>query len=148
VIVLDVLSVKLGFPIYIPSLFKGLLALVEFIFGKGGAGKASCSPEDKPKKSSSPYPSPGTSPSDINYKSKPFFSSSKCPDPSPSEPKDFYDNCKVLRDEIHKSRKWTDGVNYTNGKHDGEEVVAYEIRNPITRKILYQGCNKGKDPKV
>lgn len=36
IIFFDFLSVKLGFPIYIPSLFKGLLALVKFIFGKGG----------------------------------------------------------------------------------------------------------------
>jgi len=67
--VLDTLNVKCGFPIYIPSIFKGVLLVVKFLFGGGKGGTPSeCAPEK-----SSGVPSPGTSPSEINPDK--FFSS-------------------------------------------------------------------------
>lgn len=46
-IVLDFLSFKCGFPIYIPSIFKGVLFVVKFLFGggKGGGTQAECAPK-------------------------------------------------------------------------------------------------------
>lgn len=41
---LGLLSYKIGFPIYIPSVFKVIIALIKFLFG-GGKPSAKCSPK-------------------------------------------------------------------------------------------------------
>ncbi len=159
IVILDIVSVECGFPLYIPSIWKGLMLIFKFILGggKGGKGPAGCSPEDKHNKSSSsntsPCPSPGISPSGINFNR--FFSSlfRNIPVQSsnpvePSSPTDFYDKCKNLRTQLRRNRKWDDSFNYTTGKFKGKNVIAYEMRVPILNIILREGCHKGdKDPK-
>ena len=46
IIILDLLSCKCGFPIYIPSIFKGVLFVVKLLSGGGKGGtQAECAPE-------------------------------------------------------------------------------------------------------
>ncbi len=77
VMVLHLVADNLGFTIYIPSIWKGLMLIFKFILGggKGGKGPAGCSPEDKHNKSSSePF---STTKPDSNFKSSEILSKSR-----------------------------------------------------------------------
>ena len=70
---MSLLSSKLGFPIYVPSLFHGLVYLFKFIFG--GNPTAGCSP--KKESEESPCPSPNPSPKSWLESIKSFFGKGK-----------------------------------------------------------------------
>lgn len=92
IILVHVLSSKLGFPVYVPSIFKFILAPIELIFGSSGGnrGGAKCSPQDKPKSYSSESFSVDKSKSYVS-RAVSFFTgkSSKFDDSTSSSPTPF-----------------------------------------------------------
>lgn len=141
-ILLHTLNVKRGFPIYIPSIFKGVLLVVKFLFGGGKGGTPSeCAPEK-----SSGVPSPGTSPSEINPDK--FFSSAPSSSSTSTSTNytDYLDQCKDVRDSLRKNRRWYSFIDKKSEKFNGSQhdVMAFEARIPVINYIISEGCFKGK----
>jgi len=147
IISFEIISKKLGVIIYIPSIFKGVLFVVKFIFGgsKGGPSVWAA-----PEKGSRP-PSPGVSPTDIKGDDTFNMPASSSPKPSNKDIvyTDYLDQCKAMRDSLRQSRKWYEYKNTKCEQFKGNKyLTVYELRMPIINYIFEEGCNKGSNPKL
>lgn len=148
VVVLDMISYYSGSPIYVPSVFKGILAVIKFIFG--GKGSAECSPKNNSEKSSTPktssYPSPGTSPTGVNP-TDPFFSSKFKEDPVKKgkisdKGATMYAQCEMLQKAMKSNQKWDDYFSISKEDYKGGTLAVYEVRVPLINFVLYEGCHR------
>lgn len=107
---LSLLSSKLGFSIYIPSILKGILAVFKFVFG-GKGPSAQCSSEKKPDTS-------GSFSSILKKLSTTIFGE----DPSPKVSAE--DICKELKIEMYKYQSPFSLLNKRD-RVKGDRVITY-----------------------
>nr|AZJ13620.1 hypothetical protein Pbin_034 [Endarachne binghamiae] len=114
VVLLDLISNKLGFSLYVPSLLKGLLILCKSILGKGGGSSPKCSPEKGSK-----------------------FFSSKVVKESKTYPvkTDVLDSCAEIRDSIRRTRGYFDLYNGGNRISGNCHISYLEVSIPFYQNL-------------